>query len=320
MERQGPRFRGGPPGRYGDGTNRLSDAEDSVVWRKQSILGRRQELEDQEDDDLSEYTDDYETCDCCDDDGMSHGRRSTRGGPQGRQGAGSRYLDDEIKDMDMPPCGARCGGANGSYYVDPTLGYLDPRDLPKLRKKLANTEEEFLVLCKGNCHRGSRDSEDYFHNEIERTKEDIERHEYAQRESGKTPRRMGPSTHMTDPNPRPSRAGGRLSFEKPGELFDHAPHIPTLSDLKKKRVALKNEMLQCGNSGPLKGARREEAKKIETKLFDTTEAIKKLEFEDYEDGRIPRRMRELFRPRGPEDYSDEESDGVDYQPRGSRRG
>lgn len=123
-----------------------------------------------------------------------------------------------------------------------------------------------------------------------------------------------------------SRARGRESYETHGGLLDDegflddAPYTPSLSTLKNKRDALKAELIKFGEVKPLEGARRAEAKKVEERLYETIDDIQRLEFEECEGGKMPQDIRELFRPRGREDYSNEESDGVDYEPRGPRRG
>lgn len=57
MDRYGPRPRGGPPGKHGDGSNKLSDIEDSVFLRKKS-LSRQRQVMDQEDRDFGGHWED----------------------------------------------------------------------------------------------------------------------------------------------------------------------------------------------------------------------------------------------------------------------
>ena len=289
MDRQGPRFRGGPDGRHGDGTNRLSDTEDSVVKRKKSYRDRRQEEDDQEDGDSGGYWEPHPAYDDHDDDDngrMNSGRRSTRGGPQDRRGVGSHDMDE----MSLPPRGAGRDRGNGPPDMDwfwdsmdfgspggrgvgKSVSTLKPFDLPTLRKNRAEVEEELRMLNRNGAGKDYHD-----HNKIITRRigcidrimmidEDIANLEAGQSESSKMPRGMRPPTHMMDPNPRQSRE----------DLLDR--NADEISELKQQRDSLEEILIEYGDPGELKGDRLETARMLDKDLDFTNQAIARLEHE-----------------------------------------
>ncbi len=310
MDRQGPRFRGGPEGRHGDGTNRLSDTEDSVVTRKRSLRGRRQEKDDQEEDDQEEddqeeddqeeddqeYGDSggywephpaYDDHDDDDNDRMNPGRRSTRGGPQDRRGAGSHDMDD----MSLPPRGPGCGKGNGTPDTDWSW---ESFDLPTLRKIRAHNAEELRMLHQDRANHDDigdtfrRATLDY---SIKCLDVEIADLEEEQSESGNMIRGMRLPTHMMVPNPRQNRAGGRGSFETRGELLDDTPDTIEILALKWQRDSLKKRLIALDDpKGISQEGRLQVARLLNRNLDDTTQAIARLELEQRQGGKTPRRM------------------------------
>ncbi len=294
MDRQGPRFRGGPEGQHGDGTNRLSDTEDSVVTRKRSLRGRRQEEDDQEEDDQEDgdsggYWEPHPAYDDHDDDHngrMNPGRHSRRGGPQDRRGAGSHDMDD----MSLPPRGSGCGKGNGAPDTDWSW---ESFDLPTLRKIRAHEAEKLRML---HQDRANKDNLGYTYltailsGNISLLDEDIADLEGGQSESGNMPRGMRPPPHMMDPSPRQSRAGDRGSFETRGELLDDTLDSTEILALKWQRDSLKKRLLAIDDSGLPRGDRLDLAGFLNKHLDGTTRAIAMLELEQRQGGKTPRGM------------------------------
>lgn len=312
MDRRRPRPRGGPPGRHGDGSNHLSDAEDSVILRKQSLRRRSdREFDDEFMDNVGSWGPDPAR------DLMYYGQRSTRGGPQGRRGAVSCDRNDPMDDMDsFGPRGGCAGnkmarhmdamlaemaitereGRAGGRDIDDHFNALSMNDLPTLRESRAYMMETLKTLRSGEERRRLRDNFDMI-------TEDIARLESEQRETGSKPRGMGGSMHRMDSNPRGGRAGGQsMSYLEKSDL----------ATLKQSHAETKESLRRLSKDGTGKQRRI-----LEQGLRMIEEDIARIEYQHRESNKMPRGTGAPTRRWGQEDYSDEESD---FQPRGSHRG
>ena len=312
MDRRRPRPQGEPPGRHGDGSNQLSDAEDSVILRKQNLRRRSdRERDDEFMDNVGSWGPDPAR------DLMYYGQRSTRGGPQGRRGAVSYDRNDFMDDMDSFGPRGGCAGNKMARHMDAILAEMESTereartgardiddhfntlimdDLPTLRGSRAYMMETLKTLRSGEERRRLRDN-------LDMVTEDIARLEVEQRESGSKPRRMGASMQSMDSNPRGGRAGGQsMSY------LDK----PDLATLRQSHVETKESLRRLSKNGTGKQRRN-----LEQGLLMIEEDIARIEYQHRESNKMARGIGAQTRRRGQEDYSDEESD---FQPRGSHRG
>ncbi|KAL9134988.1 MAG: hypothetical protein Q9175_003821 [Cornicularia normoerica] len=299
MDRREPRYRGGPPGKHGDGTNRLSDAEDSVIERKKSLNRQRWgkmarlDRDSNDEDNVRGLWEEYPTRES-DDEGMNSGRRSTRGGPGGRRGVGSHDMDDLMEDMDL--------NQRGESYDDSDLIISD---LPILRERRAYIMETLKHAENAVQRRNLKDN-------LEMIKEDIARLEYGQRGSGKMPRGMGAPSGSMDSNSRQSRAGGRGPRETRGDFHDDSRmpfDISELSQLKKDHDSEMKKMKRFADSGDVHSLRMAEA--------NLDRMSENIDYLQRQSAKLSRGIGAPTRRQDREDYSDYKSE---YQPRGSRRG
>ena len=328
MERGGPRYGGEPPERHGDGRNRLSEAEDSVIMRKNSLRRQSQgtmmdsdsESESARDnvgghwekhpDNLMRRPYDDEDDGEEEAENINFVRRSTPGGFQGRRGAESHGLNDLVGDMDLNALRGRAGyrGPNTPEATlddlreyDDELNGFSVKDLRSLREGRASMMES---VKRPKNHEGRSILED----NLNRIAEHIARLKYIQYESGKTPHGIGaPAARIDSPSRRaPAAPGGVCPFAN----LD-------LANLEKRRAETEEQ---------LRATKKYEDKEMfirtEDRLGDRLES--RLEMLDDEIARVKAEQRKadahsgqepVFQRRRPQSYSDEESD---FQPRGSR--
>ncbi|CAF9942283.1 hypothetical protein IMSHALPRED_003452 [Imshaugia aleurites] len=304
----GRRELGERPGASGNRTNRLSDAEDSVIVRKRSLGRLRQGKVNRDFDDESAADtmddaggrwEDRLTRDG-DDDDMKPARRPLRGGPPGRRGATSRDMDGLIGDMDLSPPQGRAGGrrpnfmdntsdsvdmySRGGRRGDPRITYThdDRFDLQALQDQHAAISNELRDLIYNDNPRHEKRLEEVRYKK-KCLEEDIARIKYVEAESSKTPRRTGRQMNNMDSNPRQSRAGGKKPRDTSGEKLDDGRNQLEFSDLMplyQHRSDLISQHVRTVMSGDYRVA-----KAIEVEIEDATKAIDKLNRENPEEPR-----------------------------------
>lgn len=322
MEPHGPPRRGRPLGIYDD----TSDSMDNIggEWDDHPVRGF----------------------------GEDGSRRSTRGGPHRRRGAESRGMTDLMDEMSLHERQRRAGGRDlshidamldevelhereqraggrGTSHIgamlddmesDPRQGgagggahdyersHLTVRDLPMLKERRAYMMEGMKNARNGEERRTLQVK-------FNMMTEDIARHEYERRESGKMPRGMGGLVAGTASNSRQSRTGGREPREMSGEFHDDRRKPLNLSELPKLRSDRASMMkslkyfVESGNDGGCRMA--------QDNINIINEDIARLELQHRDGSKMPRGMGAPTGHRDREDYTDEESD--DY-PLGPRRG
>ena len=187
--------------------------------------------------------------------GEDGSRRSTRGGPHGRRGAGSRDMTDLMDEMDLHERQRRAGGRDRSH-IDAMLDEVElherehragGRDRSHIDAMLDDMESDPHQGRAGgrvHGHEGShltmqdlprlKENRAYMMEGIENARsgeerrklqlkfnmvaEDIARLEYERRESGTMPRGMGGPVAGTGSSSRQSRAGGRVPREMGGPM------------------------------------------------------------------------------------------------------
>ena len=228
MDSLGPRRRGGHSGTHGDGTNRLSDLEDSVIMRKKS-LGRQK----QNGPDLVDHESDYQPKDDLGAwethsvrDGRNVGRDDFGGGKQGPVLAGEDFgwgpHATSTRRTSCPPednqhrpkerAGKRLAKlVEESEATDPHSVGLMPNGRPMDCAEsqclhLQICYEEMLAHLK-NVKPGQRRRQFELH--LEETAEELARMEYALGQSRNNRRGMGAPADDMCLNSHQSRAGGR---------------------------------------------------------------------------------------------------------------
>ncbi|CAD6576952.1 MAG: hypothetical protein ASARMPREDX12_008063 [Alectoria sarmentosa] len=284
MEPHGPRRRGGPPGMYDD----TSDSMDNIGghWDDHPVRGF----------------------------GEDGSRRSTRGGPHGRRGAGSRDMTDLMDEMDLHERQRRAGGRDLSH-ID---AMLDEEDRHERQRRA-----------------GGRDR-----SHIDAMLDEVELHEREHRAGGRDRSHIDAMLDDMESDPHQGRAGGRVHGHEGSHL--------TMQDLPrlKETRAYMMEGIKNARSG-------EERRTLQLKFNMMAKDIARLEYERRESGTMPRGMggpvvgtgsnsrqsraggrrpREMGgemqddrrKPRGMgapmgrrdrEDYADEESDDYPLEPR-----
>ena len=272
--------------------------------------------------------------------GMGPSRNPTRGGPQGRRGAGPRDMTDLMDDMELGPRGGgrRAGGRKASHMDDLSDGvesdsygghaggrHLDfernavsIRDLPMLKESRAFMMEKMRSLGRG----GSVEERRMLQENFDMITEDIAGLEEEQREGGKMPRGMGGPMDGRGSNPRQTRTGGRGTqdirheqHEGHKHVFSDHGHRHVLSELpalKDERAGRMKELKECAKTGD-----EIMCEMMEHDIEVVTGIIDRLESEKRQGGKVPRGTGAPTRRGEQGDYSDDESE---YQPRGSRRG
>ena len=277
-------------------------------------------------------------------------RRSTRGDPHGRRGAGSRDMTDLMDEMDLHEGQRRTGGRDLSH-IDAMLDEVDlherehragGRDRSHIDAMLDDMEsdphqggaggrahgyershltmqdlpmlkETRAYMMEGTKNARSGEERRTLQVKFNMMAEDIARLEYERRESGKMPRGMGGPVAGTGSNSRQSRAGGRGPREMGGELHDDRRKpldISELAKLRSDRAAMMKSLKKMVESGNDGGCRI-----AEDSIDNITEDIARLELQHRKGGKLPRGMGAPMGRRDREDYADEESDGYPLEPR-----
>ena len=264
-----------------------------------------------------------------DQESMDPGRRSARGGSQGRRCVVSRNVNELMEDMELNARGGRSPGGEpsrsialldsiywiirqaraGGRGIDHEPGSLNISDLPMLRESRAWMAE----ILKNS---GSRKERLMLDGSLNMLREDIARLEYGQREIGNVLHGMRPPKDSIDSNPRPSRALGRVPREtspvssNPGREPLETSDLPVLKAKRAEMMRTLKFYVESGNDG----GRRMTENNIDliTADLDYLEQLQLLDTDS-----MSSRMERLSRRRARGDYIDEE---FEYQPNGLRRG